>query len=181
MYYDSHRDLFNRKPQYRLLHIAVSDSRKLEGLIFSLNSMLERTANADEAMISLANDFSRNDPLRKQWGDLGWVSEEQFPREFSRKVFLKDNPGKYAVFQFSCAYHLVMITGMREAKVSSLDEVRNYIKSKLIKERKREFWDSFIRKVFKKQNLKIYSFNLKEIIPESKRKGIVFPRGGYFP
>lgn len=179
-YYKRHRLLFIRKPQYRLSHILVDDAEKLKALIRSFNTLLTKSGNPHQAMITLANNFSKKDSSHKQWGDLGWVSKERFPKEFAQKVFSLKKSGRHTTFSSSLGHHFVMVMHVRKAKTYSLGEVKNYIKSKIVNEGKKKLWNDFIYKLYRKNNVKIYPHNLKEALSEEKKKGMVFIQGGEF-
>lgn len=179
-YYSQKQQFFYRKPQYRLSHILVDNAEKLKALIRSFNALLIKAANPHEAMITLVNNFSQRDSSLKQWGDLGWVSKEKFPEEFAREIFSLKNCGEYITFSSPLGYHFIMLMHIREPKLYSLDEVKSYIKSKLINEDKKKFWNDFIQKLYQKYNVKIYPHNLKEALSEKKRETMAFMQKGEF-
>lgn len=179
-YYNQHQRFFYRRSQYRLSHILVDDSEKLKALARSFNALLTKAGNPHEAMITLANGFSQKDSSLKQWGDLGWVSKEKFSKEFAQKVFSLKNDGEHTTFSSSLGHHFVMVMHMREAKSYPVDEVKSYIKSKLVNEAKLKFWNDFIHKLYQKYNVKIYPHHLKEALWEKKRETMVFIQGGEF-
>ncbi|MBA4321045.1 MAG: hypothetical protein C0412_21860 [Flavobacterium sp.] len=179
-YYEQRWRFFQRNPQYRLSHILADSDKKLKALINSYNVLLTKTGDPHQAMITLANNFSQKDLLHKQWGDLGWVSKENLPDEFSQKVFSLKKIGEYTTFSTSLGYHFVMVMHIREPKTYTLNEVKNYIKSTLEAECKKKFWNDFVRKLRQKYNARIYPLNLKEALLENKRKTMAFIQGGEF-
>jgi len=179
-YYNLNRQFFYRKLQYRIAHILVDNSKKLQLLTNSLNALLAKSRSPQEAMITLINNLSQNNSSPKEWGDLGWVSKERFPKEIGQKIFALRNSGEYTTFSSPLGYHFVMVMHVREPKSYSFDEVSSYIKSKLEEESKKKFWDDYIHKLKQKYNVRIYSHNLKKAIPREKREGMVFIKEGKF-
>jgi formylglycine-generating enzyme required for sulfatase activity/parvulin-like peptidyl-prolyl isomerase len=179
-YYVQNLQSFYRKPQYRLFHILVDDDKKLKALITSYNAQLKETGNPHKAMIALANNFFQKDSLPEQWGDLGWVSKEKLPEIFTQKVFSLKNAGEYTTFSSPLGYHFVMVMHIRPAKTYSFNEVKGYVRLKLINEDKKKFWNDFIQKLRQKYNVVIYLNNLKEVLLENKREAMCFFRGGEF-
>lgn len=137
-YYDRHRQFFYRKLQYRLFHLLVDTQEGLNALIDSFDVLLAKTGNHHTAMISLSENFSKQGPSSKQWGDLGWVSQGKFPEEFDRNVFSLKKEGLYTAFASPLGYHFVMAMHVREPKTYSIDEVKKYITHKLQDEKNKE-------------------------------------------
>lgn len=149
-YYNRHKDFFYRKEQRRLFHILTDNEKTLNALISSLETSIAETGDCRQSMITLANDFSKISSSSKQWGDLGWVSKEKLPVEFSQKAFNLKNDGDYTSFRSPLGYHLVMVMHIRKPKTYTFDEVKNYIKTKL------------------------------EPVNDAKKKDMVFIKGGIF-
>ncbi|OGW75965.1 MAG: hypothetical protein A2Z72_04695, partial [Omnitrophica bacterium RBG_13_46_9] len=106
----------------------------------------------------IADYASRHDSLRRRWGDLGWVSEGRFPKEFDQKVFSLKKEGMYTTFSTVMGYHFVMLMHIREPRAYLFDEVKKYIKSKL-------------------EGQRIY---LGKAVPKKAKNGMVFIPDGEF-
>lgn len=102
-----------REEQYRLYHILAENKEQLNSLIQSFNSLLAETDDPYKSAIILADDASKKDPLKRRWGDLGWVSRGNFPKEFDETVFsLKE--GEHAAFSTPLGYHFVILMHIRK-------------------------------------------------------------------
>jgi formylglycine-generating enzyme required for sulfatase activity len=179
-YYLLRRDFFYRKPQYRNFHILTSSADENKALIRSYDLLLESNKKPPDAMAALAESLSRKNASANQWGDLGWLTKEVLPDEIGTRIFSLKKAAEYAAFPSFLGYHFAMIMHVRKARLYSLGELKPYIRSKLISEKKNASWNHFIQELYKKYDVKIYTETLKKKLSEEKRKGMVFIRGGVF-
>lgn len=179
-YYVRYQDAFYRKQQYRICHILVNHEEENKRLLQSYTSLLKNIKDAHNTMISLSCAISQEDASSRQWGDLGWVSKGHLPQFFRTRIFSLKKIGKQISFSSPLGYHFAMIMHIREAKLFRFDEVREYIREKLIHDEREAFWNSFIQDLYKKYNVEVYTENLKKCLADTKKEDMVFIEGGRF-
>jgi formylglycine-generating enzyme required for sulfatase activity len=180
-FYNQNQQFFYRRPQHRLYHILANDDIKLKALVQSFNSLLKKNTDPQKSVINLADNLSQENHSSNRWGDLGWVSDGKFPKDFDQNVSCLKNIGEYSTFSDLLGYHFVMNMHIRKPKIYAFGEVHEYIKKKLQKQKKDEFWTNYVGRLKQKYNVKSYPDNLKKItLEEDQKVNMVFIHGGEF-
>jgi parvulin-like peptidyl-prolyl isomerase len=91
-----------------------------------------------------AAEFSDDPGSKDMGGDLGEVAKGEMVAEFENAVFsLKLNEISEPI-KTTYGYHVIQVTGITEAKQSTLDEVKDEITTTLLNEKKTEVWDQWL-------------------------------------
>ncbi len=152
-YYKGHLDEFKIPIQYRMAQIVVPTRSLAE-------QILDKLKKGDKFK-ELAKRFSIF-PEGKQGGDLGYWREDRLPEEFEivRQMRVGETSG---ILHSPYGYHIVKLTGIKEAKVLSLREAGPKIAMKLRQERREKEKIRWLEELKKKAHI-VRDFKvLKEI------------------
>jgi parvulin-like peptidyl-prolyl isomerase len=91
-----------------------------------------------------AAEYSDDSGTKDTGGDLGTVKKGEMVQEFEDAAFsLKLNEISEPV-KTTYGYHVIQVTGITEAKQSTLDEVKEEITTTLVNQKKSETWDQWL-------------------------------------
>jgi len=167
-YFDSHKDEFTHAKEVKASHILISvnkdkkdaDSKK------KIEEIEKEVKDADFA--ELAKKYS-DGPSKAKGGDLGYFKKDAMVKEFSDVAFkLKLNEVSKPV-KTKFGYHIIKVTGIKEAYSDKYDDVKLSIAKNIIKENKTKNAIVELKKSIS-ENLK-NSKNIEELaklIPNSK-------------
>jgi peptidyl-prolyl cis-trans isomerase C len=149
-YFDQHQDEFQKSEQVRASHILVKD--KAVG-----QKVLKQALAAPDDMSlfrKLAQQFSQDAATREQGGDLRFfsrvdqksVDEPTVPDEVRTAAFSLKNIGDVqgSLVQSSQGFHVVKLTGRRDAYKRTLEEARRTIQSRIWRERREKAIEAFV-------------------------------------
>ncbi|MDF2234616.1 peptidylprolyl isomerase [Albimonas sp. CAU 1670] len=102
-------------PQIRASHILVKEKEKADALKAELDG------GADFAELARANG---TDGTKDRGGDLGWFDEEQMVPAFAEAAFAADENVVVGPVETQFGWHLILVTGKREAPVPTFEEMR---------------------------------------------------------
>ena len=153
-YYDSHRKEFQIPMQFRFSQIVVPTLK--------VAKQIEEKLRNGAKFAKLARQYSIS-PEGKQGGDLGYWREDRLPEEFLivRQMKLGEISG---IIHSPYGYHILNLTGVREARQLSLKEAAPRIVRKLIQERREKEKTRWIRELKKKASIVLYERVLKGTI-----------------
>lgn len=151
-YYDSHKDQFNIE-QVKASQILVStldennkevSKEEKEKLKEKAKAILEKINN-NEDFGDLAKEYSDDKSSGKNGGNLGYFSKIDKNIEFTKEVFKLKTDQVSNLIETSYGYHIVKVTDKRIV-TKSLDESKDYIKSKILNEKYIKHIDSLYEK-----------------------------------
>lgn len=147
-YYNQNKAKFTQEKKVKASHILVNTSAEAVQIIDKLNS----GANFSE----LAKKYSIG-PSGKNGGDLGYFSKSQMVPEFSNAAFNLSKIGDYTKtpVKSKFGYHIILLTGIQDAKNLTFQEVKTTIQTNLIKNKQKEAIKSYIDNLLKSNDVKI--------------------------
>jgi len=152
-YYQSHLKEFQVPVQYRFSQIVVPTvkmAQKVRGKLLKGGDFPE-----------LAKQYSIS-PEGKRGGDMGYWREDRLPKEFM--IVREMKVGEISkVLRSPYGYHIIMLTGAKDAKVLSLKEAGPQIARKLISAKREAEKDRWLKELNKRANVIIYKDVLKKI------------------
>lgn len=152
-YYQKNLKSFKEEKTVRVRHILLNKKEKADQVI----RRLKRGAN----FAKLARDFSIA-PERKKGGDLGWINQKEYPREFS--VCFAMNPGEISpVIPSAYGFHIFKVIEKRSTRTLTYEEVEDRIKNLVRKEQAKELKKVIIKELYKKSEVKINQNILERI------------------
>ncbi len=151
-YYETHQKDFQIPMQYRFSQIVVPTLKAAEQVMQKLK------AGGDFAR--LAKQYSIS-PEGKQGGDLGYWREDHLPEEFLSVRQMKI--GEYSgIIHSPYGYHILLLTGVRDARDLTLKEAGPTIARRLEQEKRDAEKARWLKALKKKANIVIYEKVLKE-------------------
>ncbi len=135
-YYEAHKAELTANNQVRASHILVKTEEEAKKIMDQLKK------GGDFAKI--AREKSIDTGSAKKGGDLGFFSRGQMVPEFEKLAFgLKEGEiGGPVKTQFG--YHIIKVTGKKEGQVVEFDKVKNLLKQKLVAEKQKDVFDSYV-------------------------------------
>lgn len=157
-YYNDNIDKYTTKPGANAKHILFETEEEAQAAKNKIDS--GETTFEDLYSQYEANKSSQTKPLSE---DLGYVENEQdgFDTDFLAGFKTLKEGEISAPIKSSFGYHIVKVEGVQtEEKVTSLDEVKDTIKSTLLTEKQQETYDSTLEQWKKELNVKLYENRL---------------------
>ena len=157
-YYNDNIDKYTTKPGANAKHILYETEEEAQA---AKNKIDSGEATFDEIYAEYeANASSETKPLSQ---DLGYVENEQegYDTDFLAGFKTLKEGEVSAPIKSSFGYHIVKVEGVQtEEKVTSLDEVKDTIKSTLLSEKQEETYNSTLEQWKKELNVKLYEDRL---------------------
>lgn len=151
-YYNNHKEMFNVE-ELKVSQILISTldennnqvgKDEKEKLKEKAKSILEKINN-NEDFEELAKEYSDDKRSGENGGDLGYFSKSDKNIDFTKEVFKLSINQVSNLIETSYGYHIVRVTDKRIVK-KSLDESKDYIKSKILNEKYTKHIDSLYEK-----------------------------------
>ncbi|MCK5426123.1 MAG: peptidylprolyl isomerase [Thermodesulfovibrionia bacterium] len=144
-FYDKNPDNFIVGREVRARHILVEAEE-------NANKIYERVQKG-ESFSTLAKEFSKDTGSAQKGGDLGFFGRGKMVPEFERVAFsLKvGEVSKPVATRFG--YHIIKVTDTKEGRQGEFDEVKNTLSKRLVMEKQKDLFDSYIDSL--KKNAKI--------------------------
>jgi len=132
-WYESHKDKYQQPEERRASHILImakNDGEKAAAKA-KAEDVLKEVRKAPAKFAELAKQYSQDPGSAKAGGDLGFFGRGSMVKAFEDTVF-KQKEGEISdVLESEFGYHIIKLTGIKAAKVRSLDEVRADIEGEL--------------------------------------------------
>ncbi|MEW6584727.1 MAG: peptidylprolyl isomerase [Nitrospirota bacterium] len=146
-YYDKHRDQLSPVSQMRASHILV----KTEG---EAKNIVERLKKGED-FAKIAQKSSIDTGSAKNGGDLGYFSQGQMVPEFEAaaarlKVGEISEPVKTRF-----GHHIIKVTDKKMGKPLEFEKIKNNIYQRVVAERQKEFFDTYIEDLKKSYKVEI--------------------------
>ncbi len=137
-YYQKNKEEFKRQPKVKASHILLKvapedDEKTKQGKLTKLKSVLEKIKKGGD-FVAMAKKHSQC-PSSASGGDLGEFTKDMMVKEFSEIVFNMKKGQVSEVFKTQFGYHIAKVTGIITAGYSTLDEVKQFIKNKILSQR----------------------------------------------
>lgn len=140
-YYKTHLQEFTRPEQVRARHILVKVNPKgkpeeWEKALIRVQE-LKRELDKGADFATLAKKNSDDSRTKTRGGYLGYITKGKFAPEFSEAAFSLKVGEISEPVKTSQGYHLIKVEDKRPEKIRPLNEVKEYIKSKLREKKER--------------------------------------------
>ncbi|MBF0543497.1 MAG: peptidyl-prolyl cis-trans isomerase [Candidatus Riflebacteria bacterium] len=146
-YYTKNLTTFNKPAQTRARHILVDDEAKAKDL-------LARTATEPFEELAKANSKC---PSSKEGGDLGFFATGQMVPEFDEAAQSAEIGKVVGPIKTKFGYHLIKVIERKPAGTVPLEEVKDKIRSKLMPERQKAAFDTYLADLRKQYPVKDFS------------------------
>lgn len=143
-FYDEHQDEFMAGLEVKASHILVNTETEAEDVLKKIQK--------GESFSKLAEELSIDKGTAKNGGDLGFFGRGRMVPEFE-KVAFSLNPGEASKpVKTKFGYHIIKVTDKKEGKTRDFEEVKTSIENRLMVEKQRSLFDSYIEKLKGKAN-----------------------------
>ncbi|MDR2614765.1 MAG: SurA N-terminal domain-containing protein [Candidatus Accumulibacter sp.] len=131
-WYDEHPDRYRQPEERRASHIlVVPDDAGKEKARARAEEILKDVRKNPSRFAELAKKHSQDPGSAGKGGDLGFFSRDMMTRPFAEAAFSQKEGEISEPVESDYGYHLIKVTGIREAKQRPLSEVREDIENEL--------------------------------------------------
>jgi peptidyl-prolyl cis-trans isomerase C len=160
-YYDNNQSEFQKPAQVRASHIQFKDKASAEKVLKEL-----KAKPADmELFRKLAQQYNQDPATKDSYGDLQFFSatkddaegtEAPRPEAVRKAAFSLEKVGDLypEVVQSEAGFHIVKLTGKRDAMNRTLDDARRLIQNRLWRQKREEAIEKFVADLRNKANVK---------------------------
>ena len=139
-YYEGHLANFEVPEKRKVSHILIKllpsaskkDEENAKKKIEEIQKKLEKGAD----FTTLAKKYSQDTPSAKKGGDLGFFTYTQMIPSFSRAAFSLEKEGEVSgIVKSPFGYHLIKLTGIKQAYTEPFEKVKSRINKLLIEQK----------------------------------------------
>ena len=176
-YYENNKTLFQKPEQVRASHILFKTKEEAEKSLAEIQAAVAAdVARARIIFAEFARRVSKDDESAQRNGDLDFFSKDGYgdepgahvPAPVAAAAFALTKTNEVSpVVEAPDGFHLVQLPGRRPAVNRSLDEARRQITNTLLREKKDQARDAFIKGLREKAHVTIDEEQLKKIDVEA--------------
>jgi len=155
-YYRDHQGEFTEPERVRLSQILLKTEGETRDALASLQ--------AGKDFATLAKEKSQDPSTAQKGGDMGWVRLGILPPELEEVAFSLYEGDISNPIKAKDGYYIIQVRERRKATVRPFEEVKGYIKEKLVRERQQEAMKSWIKKLRERSVIEINEDALKEAL-----------------
>ncbi|MCF7620327.1 MULTISPECIES: peptidylprolyl isomerase [Bacillaceae] len=144
-YFEDNKDTFAQAEQVEASHILVEDEKTAKKVAKEL------AAGGDFA--KLAAEYSTDTETADNGGSLGYFGEGDMVEEFEDVAFNLDKNKVSDPVKTEYGYHIIKVTGKKEAKKANLEDSKEVIKETLLSERLQEEYPVWLAEVKKDHDI----------------------------
>ncbi|MDX8342520.1 peptidylprolyl isomerase [Rossellomorea sp. YZS02] len=144
-YFDANKDSFAQQEQVEASHILVDDEKTAEEVKKKLDD------GGDFA--ELAKEYSTDTSNAETGGELGYFGKGEMVQEFDDKAFAMKKGEISEPVKTEFGYHIIKVTGKKEAKEAVLDDHKDEIKDTLFDQALQTEYGTWLQE--KKEDYKI--------------------------
>ncbi|CAK6470272.1 peptidylprolyl isomerase [Peribacillus castrilensis] len=144
-YFEDNKDTFAQAEQVEASHILVEDEKTAKKVAKEL------AAGGDFA--KLAAEYSTDTETADNGGSLGYFGKGDMVEEFEDVAFNLDKNKVSDPVKTEYGYHIIKVTGKKEAKKANLEDSKEVIKETLLSERLQEEYPVWLAEVKKDHDI----------------------------
>ncbi|MGN1400830.1 MAG: peptidylprolyl isomerase [Bacillus sp. (in: firmicutes)] len=145
-YFEENKDSFSQEEQVEASHILVKDED-------TANEVLKK-AKAGEDFAELAKKYSTDEGSAEKGGELGYFAYGDMVEAFSKAAFALDVDEMSDVVKTDFGYHIIKVTGKKDAVEATFEESKDEIKELLFDEEVNEKYPEWLTETKKKYSIK---------------------------
>jgi peptidyl-prolyl cis-trans isomerase D len=130
-WYDGHQDRYVLPEERRASHILIAFEDDREKARAGAEEVLQEARKDPSRFADLAKQHSRDPGSAEKGGDLGFFARGMMVKPFDDAVFAQKEGEISDLVETDYGYHIIRVTGIREAKTQSLEEARAAIEDEL--------------------------------------------------
>ena len=175
-FFEKHKATFMKPETFQVSHIYVSIPASSEGKAESAEDRIKaqeiidwvkkeahkkidqaaRALKAGRKFASVAKEFSEDPKTAKKGGDLGFIKKGQTLPEITASIAKLKVGESSDVIESSIGFHIVQLTNKKASRAMTLDEVKPEILNHLLKFETEKLLQSYLSKLRKKSDIKIF-------------------------
>lgn len=122
-HFEENKESFNEEEQVQASHILVEDEETAKEV--------KEKVDAGEDFAELAKEYSTDPGSKDNGGDLGYFGKGKMVKEFEEAAFALEVDGISDIVKSEHGYHIIKVTGKKEAKEAVFEDVKEEIKETL--------------------------------------------------
>nr|WP_144919557.1 peptidylprolyl isomerase [Paenibacillus bovis] len=122
-HFEENKESFNEEEQVQASHILVEDEETAKEV--------KEKVDAGEDFAELAKEYSTDPGSKDNGGDLGYFGKGKMVKEFEEAAFALEVDGVSDIVKSEKGYHIIKVTGKKEAKEAVFEDVKEEIKETL--------------------------------------------------
>ncbi len=146
IYYEENKEKYMVPETVRASHILTSTEEEAE----AAKGELDRGAG----FAAVAKQYSK-DLTKDRGGDLGYFGRDQMIPEFEKAAFSLNVGQTSGIIKTRFGYHIIKLTERKPAVYQSFDEVKDTVRTSIIRDRQRQRFDEFTDKLKEKAKISI--------------------------
>ncbi|MGE7122102.1 peptidylprolyl isomerase [Peribacillus sp. NPDC046944] len=140
-YFEENKDTFAQEEQVEASHILVEDKKTAE--------KVEKELAAGGDFAELATKYSTDAGTKEKGGSLGYFGKGNMVKEFEDVAFNMDVNKVSDPVKTEYGYHIIKVTGKKEAKKANLEDSKSEIKEALLNNKLQEEYTVWLAEVKK--------------------------------
>jgi peptidyl-prolyl cis-trans isomerase D len=133
-WYDGHRDRYALPEERRASHILIAFGDDREKAKAQAKEVSREARKDPSRFADLAKQYSRDPGSAEKGGDLGFFARGAMVKPFDDAVFGQKEGEISGPVETDFGYHIIVVTGVREAKTQPLEDARPAIEDELKKQ-----------------------------------------------
>lgn len=130
-WYESHKDRYQQAEERRASHILIAKNGDVAKAKAKAEAVLKEVQQNPGKFAELAKKESQDPGSAEKGGDLGFFGRGMMVKPFEDSVFSLKEGAMSGLVQSDFGFHIIKLTGIKAAKVKSLDEVKGEIETEL--------------------------------------------------
>lgn len=162
-YYDKNKENFKREREINTRHILLKteeEAKQIQGRILK-----------GEDFIELAKKYSIDPNAAATGGEIGFHPKGSLVPEYEAAAFKLTKVGQLSgIVKTQFGYHIIRLEGTKPPSYVPVDEVKDFIKQKILQEKQSELLEKYIDNLKKSAKITINEELLKEDKPSAPEK-----------
>ncbi|MEZ0311093.1 MAG: peptidyl-prolyl cis-trans isomerase [Myxococcota bacterium] len=173
-YYDRNRDQYMQPEMRRIAHIQLSPDEKGQSTAAALITELAAKTDNRALFKTMAQRFSTASESKDRGGELLFKTKQELASElgvsFANDVFsLATNEMAAQPVQSTKGWHVVRVVAVREALARPIDEVRDEIRERLLKNQRSLAFDKYLAELRARYPIAVYDDKLALVLEGLQR------------
>ncbi|HNQ62567.1 MAG TPA: peptidyl-prolyl cis-trans isomerase [Syntrophorhabdaceae bacterium] len=154
-YYDKNKENFKREREINTRHILLKTEEEAK--------QVQARLNKGEDFVELAKGYSIDPNAVATGGEIGFHPKGSLVPEYESAAFkLKKVGEKSGIVQTKFGYHIIRLEGVKPPSYVPVDEVKDFIRQKILQEKQSELLEKYIDNLKKSAKITINEELLKE-------------------
>ncbi|MFO7735328.1 MAG: peptidylprolyl isomerase, partial [bacterium] len=163
-HYEETKDEYNKPEKIKASHILLSEKAKADKVY---KELMKRKNQAD-IFKKLAKEHSEDSASARRGGNVGYFARKEkggrMEKSFADAAFSLEKVGDISKpVKSEKGYHIIKLTGRRDAVEKSFEDVKTTIETKLKRKKRADFFENHIKKIQKKLGYELYEENLDSL------------------